>query len=77
MRVRMIVTLLAIAAMTAAAADLESRRPSKPTGNAEINVPDAAVVRQGGDTIADAVPLTVPYDGGGTTTGYTDDYDIF
>ena len=37
---------------------------------------DPAVIRQGGDTIMDAVPLAIPtVDLAGTTVGYTDDYD--
>ena len=38
----------------------------------ELEVPG---VRQGGDTIATAVPITVPYSNTGTTAGYADDYD--
>ena len=30
--------------------------------------------RQGGETFADAVPITIPYNGSGTTVGYVNDY---
>jgi hypothetical protein len=33
--------------------------------------------RQGGDTFADAVAITLPYTGSGTTVGYTNDYGPF
>ena len=32
-------------------------------------------VRQGGDTIADAVAISIPGNNAGTTAGYNDDYD--
>ncbi|MBD3220809.1 hypothetical protein GF314_06165 [bacterium] len=47
----------------------------KPPSFREPPPADPALIRQGGDTIADAVPITLPYQGDGTTTGYTDDYD--
>ena len=34
-----------------------------------------AAERQGGDTIEDAVVITIPYSGTGTTAGYNNDYD--
>jgi len=38
--------------------------------------PDPAVLRQGGDTIADAYVISaLPFSDTGTTAGYTDDYD--
>jgi len=37
--------------------------------------PDPRVIRQGGDTVADAVAITMPHVGTGSTVGYTDDYD--
>ena len=70
--------LLAFALMltlvgSAMAIDLGSERPAKPAVNAPQNVP---VTRQGGDTILDAVLITIPLvDMAGTTAGYTDDYD--
>jgi len=36
---------------------------------------DPALIRQGGDTIADAFEIGLPYAGSGTTAGYSDDYD--
>lgn len=47
---------------------------SKPVPES-VPPPDPAVMRQGGDTIADAVPIAVWYEGSGSTVGYTDDYD--
>lgn len=67
--------ILALAA-PAIAADLAATQPRKPAAIATPSAAVADVIRQGGDTMADAVTLTVPYDGGGTTTGYHDDYDI-
>ncbi|MEZ4386440.1 MAG: hypothetical protein R3D98_02445 [Candidatus Krumholzibacteriia bacterium] len=57
--------------------DLGAARPAKPARSVTPPPPDPAVVRQGGDTILDATALAG--DGwvtfGGTTAGYTDDYD--
>jgi hypothetical protein len=70
-------TLLAILvlALPAAAVDLGASAPPRPVNDHLAPPPDADVIRQGGDTIADAVPITVPFSGTGTTVGYTDDYD--
>jgi len=57
---------------SAMAIDLGNERHAKPAINAPVNVPGT---RQGGDTILDAVAVTIPYDGTGTTVGYTHDYD--
>ena len=70
--------LLAFALMltlvgSALAIDLGTDQPAKPAVNAPHNVPGT---RQGGDTILDAVMITIPLvDQAGTTTGYTHDYD--
>jgi len=69
-------TLLAFALMltligSAMAFDLGSKAPAKPM----THIPSAPVTRQGGDTIEDAIALTIPYNGVGTTVGYADDYD--
>jgi hypothetical protein len=49
---------------------------SKPGGGVVPPPPDPAVIRQGGDTIVDAVELWLPQWGvQGSTVGYTDDYD--
>jgi len=36
---------------------------------------DPTLIRQGGDTILDAFEINLPYQGTGTTAGYSDDYD--
>jgi hypothetical protein len=75
---RWLALFIVVLCMTpAGGADLTPQQPIKAVADVAPAPPDPAVLRQGGDTIDDAVPLTVPYDGGGTTTGYTDDYDIF
>ncbi|MBD3220616.1 hypothetical protein GF314_05195 [bacterium] len=71
--------LLLTAAMIiapAAASDLSHRPPTKPPATHAPPPPaDPDVVRQGGDTIQDAVPLPIPtIDLTGTTIGYNDDY---
>jgi hypothetical protein len=64
-----------ILAATVGAGNLGPRPPIKPTRSIPPNAP--AAERQGGDTILDAVPLTLPViDLAGTTTGYADNYDI-
>ena len=63
------------AAGPAAAHDLGHRAPAKPAGVHQPPPVDPGVLRQGGDTIADAVPIAIPYDGAGTTVGYTHDYE--
>jgi len=55
---------------------LSSKSLDKPASTAVAPPADVDVLRQGGDTIADAVLVTIPVvDLVGTTTGYTDDYD--
>jgi len=66
--------LLAFAAPLAAH-DLGVTRPAKPTAQFTPPPPDPAVLRQGGDTIADAVAITISTTFDGTTVGYTNDYD--
>jgi len=53
--------------------DLGARRPEKAPVVYPQSVPDPG--RQGGDTILDAVVISLPYSGVGTTVGYSDDYD--
>ena len=58
---------------SAMAIDLGNQAGDKPVVNYPVNVPGD---RQGGDTILDAVMVTLPVvNGTGTTAGYTDDYD--
>jgi len=54
------------------AMDLGNRSPADAM---PVAAADQAVIRQGGDTFADAVPISFPYQGYGHTDGYTDDYD--
>ncbi len=59
---------------SAVAYDLGAEKPAKSPVDYQ-NKP-AGEMRQGGDTIMDAVEVTLPVvDGTGTTVGYTDDYD--
>jgi hypothetical protein len=64
--------------LPAIAADLGARvqRPAKPPVDGAPPPPDPAVIRQGGDTIEDAVFISAIYqEYTGTTVGYTNDYD--
>jgi hypothetical protein len=49
--------------------------PAKAPSVAVPQPVDPAVIRQGGDTILDAVPIAIGEQRTGTTTGYTNDYD--
>ncbi len=74
-RLLTLLTLLLLTSPTVAL-DTSHRAPAKATVHAEASPADPAVIRQGGDTILDAVPLAIPTnDLAGTTVGYTDDYD--
>ncbi len=68
-----LVTCLAVASC-AWAVDLGNRAPAKPADTTTAPPADPDVVRQGGDTVETATPVTIPYSGTGTTTGYSDDY---
>jgi len=55
---------------------LANRAPAKPAVAHTPPPADPDLIRQGGDIIADAVPLVMPvFDEAGTTAGYVDDYD--
>lgn len=73
MRFLLTILLTLALASTALAFDLGAARPVKAPAN--LTTPPPAGERQGGDTFADAVPITVPYSGTGSTVGYNDDYD--
>ncbi|HOX27021.1 MAG TPA: hypothetical protein PLL30_14980 [Candidatus Krumholzibacteria bacterium] len=75
MRTALMLSLLLAVACPAASVDLGSEKPAKPAVHGAPSVPDPDVLRQGGDTILDAVPIVIGDDLDGTTTGYTDDYD--
>lgn len=69
-------TLLAVATGAVAMDAFFDR--GMPTKDSHFVVPppaDQALLRQGGDTIADALAITLPYSGTGTTAGYVDNYD--
>ncbi|MED5255943.1 MAG: PPC domain-containing protein, partial [Candidatus Neomarinimicrobiota bacterium] len=51
---------------------IEQSTPTINSGNIMSNS-----TRQGGDTFADAVAITFPYNGSGTTVGYQNDYGPF
>ena len=75
-RLLLFLTLIVFALPAAALNDtMSNQAPPKPVS--VVTPPPAApeVIRQGGDTIADAVTITLPYAGAGTTVGYNDDYD--
>jgi hypothetical protein len=70
------VALLALADPTAATrADIGHRSPTKIPITRTPPPADPATLRQGGDTIADAIVITLPFSGEGATVGYVDDYD--
>jgi hypothetical protein len=73
---RKLLVCAAVLALVGAALafNVDNQRPEKAQVDYPPNVPDPD--RQGGDTIMDAVEVTLPViDGSGTTVGYTDDYD--
>jgi hypothetical protein len=76
MRLLLVLLTAAYLVVPAAAQDLGKRIPAKPDAVRGAPPPaDPDVLRQGGDTIADAVPLPIPtIDLEGTTVGYNDDY---
>ncbi|MDY0109451.1 MAG: hypothetical protein RBT60_05895 [Candidatus Krumholzibacteria bacterium] len=73
MRYRLTFCLFVVLAGAAAAVDLGPQAPVKPVDSSAYVAPDE--VRQGGDTIATAVPITSLGTWYGTTIGYADDYD--
>ena len=73
MRITIAIAVLLACAGATAALDLGSHAGPKPPVNLPPNIPGD---RQGGDTIADATPITIPGYDTGTTAGYTDDYDV-
>jgi len=73
----LVVLALIVIALPAAAVDdrLAAQAPVKPDHVVVPPPADPEVIRQGGDTIADATVFSIPYYDEGTTAGYTDDYD--
>ena len=78
MRILSITLLILVIALEAPAGDLGNRASQKPTAApTPLPTPLLEILRQGGDTIADATPIVVnTLDLAGSTTGYTDDYDV-
>ncbi|MDD5719852.1 MAG: hypothetical protein PHQ53_09215 [Candidatus Krumholzibacteria bacterium] len=73
---RAILTLVGFLGLvcSSAAFDLGIQAPAKPAGGQAVSIP--AGWRQGGDTVADAVPITPPGTWYGTTVGYNNDFDF-
>jgi hypothetical protein len=63
----LLITLLALTSTTAAF-DLSNQQPAKPL-DSSVYQPPADPPRQGGDTIEDAIPITIPGTYTGTTVG--------
>ena len=75
MRCLLALILTVAVAAPVAASDLGAAAPDKPVSLHPPPPPDPEVIRQGGDTIADAVTITLPViNGTGSTAGYNDDY---
>ncbi len=73
MRTLLTILIVAALAVPALALDFGRQAPVKGTPVVPENVP---VLRQGGDTIADAFVIdALPFSDTGTTAGYTNDYD--
>jgi len=66
---------LAVLAQSAVALDLGNRATTKPARMAAPPPTDPERIRQGGDTILDAILISVPAATSGSTAGFTDDYD--
>ncbi|HOX27159.1 MAG TPA: hypothetical protein PLL30_15970 [Candidatus Krumholzibacteria bacterium] len=75
MRTLALILLVIVPAWPAAAHDLGTSRPAKPAAQVTPPPPDPEILRQGGDTILTAVPLSIGTSFSGTTAGYTNDYD--
>ncbi|MEZ4388872.1 MAG: hypothetical protein R3D98_15110 [Candidatus Krumholzibacteriia bacterium] len=73
MRKMLVLAMILTLVGSAMAFDLGAVRADKPAVNYPVNVPSD--LRQGGDTILDAVVATIPFTDSGTTVGFTDDYD--
>ncbi len=75
MRIVLTVAMLALV-LPAAAFDLGAQAPAKPAAGYQAPPADPDVIRQGGDTVIDALYLPIPATNVvGTTIGYSDDYD--
>ena len=74
MRTRLMILLLVMAASSGHGFELGPTAPPKAPRDWPAN--PAGTARQGGDTVLEAIPITVaPFETTGTTTGYHDDYD--
>jgi len=70
-----LILMLALIAGPVLAVDLGPAPPAKPVRTHIPPPVEPEILRQGGDTLAEAVEVNIPYMGTGTTVGYTDDYD--
>ncbi len=76
MKTSLTVVLALLLTAPVLAIDLGNRGPDKPVARHAPGTPDPAALRQGGDTILDAVLVSLPVvNMTGTTAGFTDDYD--
>jgi hypothetical protein len=77
MKATIITWLLILIAATdlAASPDLATHAPAKPPSQHTPPAPDPEVLRQGGDTIEDAVVVTLPHQSAGSTVGYGNQYE--
>jgi len=77
MKTALIALLILIIATASLGYDLGSQAPAKPAAAShQAPPPDPDVIRQGGDTLADAILLAIPaVDIVGSTAGYANDYD--
>jgi hypothetical protein len=74
MRELLMFALMLSVAGPAMAIDLGSQAPAKPADNSVYVAPEGAIL-QGGNTIEEAIPITIPGTFTGTTVGYTNNYD--
>lgn len=75
-RTILMIILVVTLAAAAAAFDLGAHAPAKlASASHPAPPPEPDLIRQGGDTMADAILMPVPGTSSGTTAGFTDDYD--
>jgi len=75
MRATLALVVLVGFVLPAFAGDLANHAATKSTGDRTPPPPDPTVIRQGGDTILDAVPIALNANFAGSPAGYTNDYD--
>jgi len=76
MRIVIVISGVLAAVLPAAGYDLGTSRPAKPEAQVTPPPPDPALLRQGGDTILNAMPISLWWvEISGTTAGDANDYD--